>query len=90
MKATTIMLIAIGAALIGRWAHGQDAIPSAKGLVEVIFALLVIAFMDQGKTEPIAKGFAFLFLAAVLLSKNSPLTGLSKVSSKPIKPKKGS
>jgi hypothetical protein len=34
--------------------------------------------MDQGKTEPIAKGFAWLFLAGVLLSPNSILSGLAR------------
>jgi len=73
------MLMAIAAAAIGRWAHNKNAVPSAKGLVEVVFALVVISFIDQGATEPIARGFAWLFLAAVLLSSNSPITGLANV-----------
>lgn len=80
MKATTLMLLAMAAAAVGRWAHNENAVPSAKGLVEVLFALIVISFMDQGRTEPIARGFAWLFLAAVLLSNNSPITGLAKVA----------
>lgn len=83
MKATTVMVVAVGALALGHWANGKNAIPSAKGLVEIVFAVLVIAFLDQGETEPIAKGFAWLFLAAVLLRNDSLLTSLANVSSKP-------
>lgn len=81
MRASTIMLIAVGAALIGRWANNKKALPSAKGVVEIVFAIVVIAVLDQGNTEGIAKGFAWLFLAAVLLSNDSPLTGIAKAGS---------
>ena len=77
MRATTVMLLAIGLAILGRWAHNQKISPTA--VVEAIFALLVISMLDQGATAEIAKGFAWLFFAAVLLSNNSPITGLSKV-----------
>ena len=79
MNATTVMITAVAAGVVGRWAHGEKAVPSAAGVVEVLFALILIAALDQGKTEPVAKGFAWLFLAAVLLSNNSPLTGLANV-----------
>ena len=36
--------------------------------------------LDQGRTEPIAQGLAWIFLAAVCLSDNSPITGLAKVT----------
>ena len=78
MSATELMVVAIILGVIGRWAHNENAVPSAKGVVEIIFALLVIAMLDQGRTEQIATGFAWLFFAAVLLSNNSPLTGLAK------------
>jgi hypothetical protein len=71
------MLVTIGAVVIGRWAHNQSF--SAKDVIEGLFAVLVIAFMDQGETEPVAKGFAWLFFVAVMLGKNSPLTALNKV-----------
>lgn len=87
MKATSIMLLAIGLAAVGRWAHNEQAVPGAKGLVEVLFALLVISALDTGRAEPIARGFAWLFLAAVLLSNNSPITGLSKIKDTPAKAK---
>lgn len=88
MRASTIMIIAVIAVVAGRWAHGEDAVPSAKAIVEAVFAIVVIAMLDQGRTEPVAKGFAWLFLAAVLLGKNSIVTGLGKVSSKAVTPPK--
>lgn len=78
MSATTIMAVALVGGLVGRWSHNKKAIPSASGLVKITFAVIVIAALDSGNTEDIAKGFAWLFLAGVLLSNNSPLTGLAK------------
>lgn len=80
MSATEIMIIAIMLGVVGRWANNEQAVPSARGVVEIVFALLLIAMLDQGKTEQIARGFAWLFFAAVLLSNNSPLTGLAKAA----------
>jgi hypothetical protein len=74
------MLLAIGAGLVGRWSHNQKTIPSAGGVVEVVFALVLIAALDNGRTEDVARGFAWLFLAGVLLSNNSPLTGLANAT----------
>jgi hypothetical protein len=78
MNASTVMIVAVMAAVIGRWAHDQPT-ASIKTIVESVFAIVVIAMLDQGQTEPVAKGFAWLFLMAVLLSNNSPLTGIAKV-----------
>jgi hypothetical protein len=78
MSASTVMVIAMLAAVIGRWSHNQPT-ASVKTIVESAFAIVVIAMLDQGRTEAIAKGFAWLFLMAVLLSTNSPVTGLAKV-----------
>lgn len=78
MNASTVMIVAVLAAVIGRWAHNKPT-ASVKTVVEAAFAILVIAMLDQGKSEPIAKGFAWLFLMAVLLSDNSPVTGIAKV-----------
>lgn len=79
MSATKVMVTAILLGVVGRWANNKKAVPDPKGLIEVLFALGLIAFLDNGKTEPVAKGFAWLFFAAILLSDNSPLTGLAKV-----------
>lgn len=92
MSGTTLMAIGVVSALVGRWAHNQPAVPSPAGLVKVAFAVVVIAALDQGRTQDIARGFAWLFLAAILLSKNSPLTGIAKTVNPPKAakhPKKG-
>lgn len=89
MSATTVMAIAVVGGLVGRWAHSQKTVPSAAGVVEIVFAAVVIAALDQGRTQGIARGFAWLFLAAVLLSDNSPLTGIANtVNAKPAKQQK--
>lgn len=74
------MIVAIGAGVLGRWANNENAVPSAGGVVEVVFALIVIAALDQGTAAPVAHGFAWLFLIAVLLGKNSPINGLAKIA----------
>lgn len=78
MSATTIMMIAFGALVLTHWANNEPTL-SVKTVVEMIFAIIVIALLDQGQTEPIAKGFAWIFLAAVLLSSKSILNALGKV-----------
>lgn len=80
------MMVAIAAGVLGRWAHNENAIPSGVGVVEVIFMLLVLAALDQGATQDIAKGFAWLFLTAVLLNKNSIVTGVAGLANGTIKP----
>jgi hypothetical protein len=78
MSASTLMMVAVLAAVVGRWAHNQP-LGGVKAVAESAFAIVVIALLDQGRTEDIAKGFALLFLVAVLLSNNSPVTGIAKV-----------
>lgn len=78
MTATQIMMVAIAAGVVGRWAHNEKAVPSAKAVIEITFALILIAALDHGRTTSIARGFALLFLVSVLLSNNSPLTGIAK------------
>lgn len=79
MSASTIMMVAVVAAILGRWANNKP-VGTAKMVVEVVFAIIVIAFLDQGPSAPVARGFAWLFLTAVLLSNHSILTGLSKAT----------
>jgi hypothetical protein len=82
MRATTVMLLAFGALILGRWANNEPAV-NAKMVIELTFALIVIAALDQGETEPVAKGFAWLFLVAVLLGSKSVLTALGKAGTTP-------
>ncbi len=79
MRATTIMLVAIGLLILTHWANKEPTV-NAKMVVELVFALLIIAMLDQGRTEPIAQGFAWLFLAAVALSSKSLLGALNKIN----------
>lgn len=89
MNASSVMMVAMGLGIVGRWANNEDAVPSATGVVEIVFALLVISALDNGKTAPIAKGFAYLFLISVLLGNHSPINGLVKIANaKPTPPKK--
>lgn len=78
MRASSIMLFAVATAAVGNWAHGKS--PTPKAVIEAVFAILVVGFLDQGQTEPVAKGFAWIFLAAVLLGNNSPLQAIAKVT----------
>ncbi len=78
MRATTVMLVAIAGAVLGRWAHNKPT-ATAKDVVEGLFAVLVIGLLDSGATQPIAQGFAWLFLVVVLLGANSPITALANV-----------
>lgn len=61
MRASTIMLTAVLLYVVHRWATNQKAV-DARTVVEGAFAILVIAMLDQGRTEPVARGFAWLFL----------------------------
>lgn len=80
MRASTIMLVAALLYLVHRWATpGKTAIDS-KTVVEVAFAVLVIALLDQGETEPVAKGFAWLFLAGAAYT---ALPTIGKISTSP-------
>ena len=77
MSATVVFAIAWGALVLGHWANNQPS-TNVRQVLEMTFALIVIALLDQGETEPVAKGFAWLFLAAVLLRSDSILTALAK------------
>lgn len=61
MSASVIMLLAVVLYIIHRWATGKPAVTLAT-VLGGIFAIFIIALLDRGKSEPVAKGFAFLFL----------------------------
>lgn len=62
MRAYAIMLVAVLLYLVHRWGSNEKSL-DPKVIVEAGFAILVIALLDQGETEPVARGFAWLFLA---------------------------
>lgn len=77
MSATMVFVLAWGLLILGHWANNKPTI-NVKQVLEMTFALIFIALLDQGETADIAKGFAWLFLAAVLLRNDSILTALAK------------
>lgn len=83
MSATKVMMIAVLLGVVGRWANNKKALPSASGVLEITGAVVLISLLDTARTEPVAKGFAWLFLAAVLLSDSSPITGLARAEGYP-------
>lgn len=76
--------------MIGKWAHNKPAV-TLKTVAASVFLVLVIGFMDQGATEKIAKGLAWLILASAVLSNDSPVTPVAnlistQLSNAPFKP----
>lgn len=79
MSATLVMFIAFGLLILTHWANNKPTGLNAKLIIEISFAIAVIALLEANPdTEPIAKGFAWLFLAAVLMRNDSILTALAK------------
>jgi hypothetical protein len=72
------MLLAFALLIIAHWANNQPTL-SINVVIEMVVAILIIALLDHGQTEPIAQGLAWLFFVAVILSKNSPLNVLKKL-----------
>jgi hypothetical protein len=77
MSATSVTAVALGAAVVGRWANNKSAL-TVKSSVGAVVALVAVSALDHGKTAPVAQGLAWVILAAVLLSKNSPVAGIAK------------
>jgi hypothetical protein len=72
------MLVAWGALILSHWAGSKPTV-NIRQVIEMVMAILLVAFLESSpKTQPIAQGLAWLFLAAVLLSNGSVLTALAK------------
>jgi len=56
-----LMTIAVGLYILHRWAVNKPAV-TLPILLSGAFAIFVIALLDGGRTEPVAKGFAWLFV----------------------------
>jgi hypothetical protein len=67
MSATDVFLLGVGFYAAGRLASGQHPF-NVQTVIGGVFVAIVIAVADQGKTEAIAKGFAWLFFTVALLS----------------------
>ena len=81
MSATTIVFVAFILYVAGAWAHNRKP-ANMKSVAAAAFVLLIIALLDQGETADIARGFAWLFLIVIFLSKDSPVSGLANVINK--------
>lgn len=55
------MAIAVFLYVIARWTRNQPAV-NLPTILSGAFAIFVIALLDHGRTEGIAKGFAWLFV----------------------------
>lgn len=87
MRASHLMAIAVVLYVIKRWAAGETAVDS-KVVVGGLFAILVIAGMDTGKTEEIAKGFAWLFLVVAAYGAIGPIANAAQGKKAAIAPAK--
>jgi hypothetical protein len=81
VTATTVMAVAILLYVITRWAHNKPAV-SIGGVISGLFVILVIAMLDQGKTEQVAKGFAWLFFIVAAYNAIPPITAAAAKSGK--------
>lgn len=60
MRASVVMAVAVFLYIVARWTRNEPAV-TLPAVLGGAFAIFVIALLDQGRTEEIAKGFAWLF-----------------------------
>lgn len=75
MKASLIMFLAVLLYIVHRWATNQPAV-TLPILLSGVFVIFVIALADQGRTEKIAKGFAWLFFLVAAYNAIPAFTGV--------------
>jgi hypothetical protein len=76
MSAVTVMLFAWGCLILAHWANSEPTISTGQ-VVEMTIALVLIAVLEGiPSAEPLAKGFAWIFLAATLLSSKSIISAI--------------
>ena len=74
------MALAILLYIIARWSRNQDNSLTIGVVLSGIFAVFVIALLDQGRTAEIAKGFAWLFFIAAAYNAIPPVTKIVTTS----------
>jgi hypothetical protein len=82
VKPTTIMMVSFGLIVVSHWANKEPTL-SVKLIVEMVFVILVMGMMEGSEnTSDIATLFAYLFLAATVLSKTGTVffSALKKVT----------
>lgn len=81
MTATMVMALAILLYVIARWSRNEPAV-TLGGVVSGLFAIFIIALLDQGRTEQVARGFAWLFFTVAAFNAIPPLTTLAGTAAK--------
>ena len=76
-----VMAVAILLYIIARWAHNKPAV-TLGGVASGLFAIFIIAMLDQGRTEQVAKGFAWLFFIVAAYNAVPPLATLATGSAR--------
>jgi hypothetical protein len=76
MRASYVAALALALLVIGRWAHGKPAF-SVQTVAGGVFVVIVIALLDNGSTEEIAKGIAWILVAVAALNPDSPITSIA-------------
>jgi hypothetical protein len=76
-----VMALAILLYIIARWSHNKPAV-TLPGVVSGLFAVFIIAILDHGRTEQIAKGFAWLFFIAAAYNAIPPLAAAAVPAAK--------
>lgn len=77
MRASVVMFLAVLLYIVHRWATNQPAV-TLPIVMSGIFVIFVIAMLDGGRTEPVARGFAWLFFIVAAYNAVPALTGAAK------------
>ena len=64
MSATVIMIVAVLLYVLVRWSRNEPAV-TIGSVISGVFVVAVIALLDRGRTQGVARGFAYLFLLVV-------------------------
>lgn len=92
MRASVVMAVAVGLYVLARWEKNESAV-TLDGVLGGLFAILIIALLDQGKTESVARGFAWLFFVVAAYNAVPAFTNAineaKKTTKKAVKPQPG-
>jgi len=74
MRASVVMMLAVLLFVLHRWATNKPAV-TLPIILSGVFVIFVIGLLDQGRTESIAKGFAWLFFLVAAYNAIPAFTG---------------